>query len=85
MYSFDMTILKGLPVTISYEVEPAEPDNGIENDFVGDWWITAVNNIPCNTCEWLNRRIKESKDEELRIVRKCIEDYNDAKEHDRNL
>lgn len=42
-YEADIRILGGLPVTVAYSVQSAEPDVGIMSDYVDDWYIVAVN------------------------------------------
>lgn len=42
-YEADIRILGGLPVTVAYSVQDAEPDVGIMSAYVDDWYIVAVN------------------------------------------
>lgn len=38
----DLIVLGGLPVTVNYFVNRAEPDVGIFSPYVDDWYITEV-------------------------------------------
>lgn len=72
-YETDLRILGGLPVTIGYTVQPAEPDVGISDAYVDDWYIVAVNNRPYKG-EWLYNRIGAKKGERDRILEALNED-----------
>lgn len=80
-YEHDMTVLGGLPVTIEFTVQGAEPDVGIMSGYVDDWYITAINGRPVKKCDWLYRRIDATKGESDRIVEALneveIDDYHD--------
>lgn len=66
-YEHDTTVLGGLPVTIEYDVQGAEPDVGIMSSYVDDWWIVAINGRAVKKCDWLYRRIDATKGESDRI------------------
>lgn len=71
-YEADIRILGGLPVTVEYTIQGAEPDVGIMQAGVDDWWIVAVNgrypkNEAKNPFGWLHARIDKTKGEEERI------------------
>lgn len=80
-YEHDMTVLGGLPVTIEFTVQGAEPDVGIFSSYVDDWYIVAINGRPVGKCDWLYRRIDATKGESDRIVEALneveIDDYHD--------
>jgi hypothetical protein len=67
-YETDIRILGGLPVTIEYDVQPAEPDVGIMGAYVDDWSIVAINGRPVKKCDWLHRRIDATDGETDRIM-----------------
>lgn len=77
-YEHDMTVLGGLPVTIEYTVQGAEPDVGIMSAYVDEWYITAINGRPVKVCRWLDKRIEETKGETDRI----LEELNEAANED---
>lgn len=64
----DIRILGGLPVTIEYTVQGAEPDVGIMSGYVDDWYIVAINGRAVKKCDWLDRRIDATKGEGERII-----------------
>lgn len=66
-YEHETTVLGGLPVTIEYDVQGAEPDVGIMSWYVYDWWIVAINGRAVKKCDWLYRRIDATKGESDRI------------------
>lgn len=75
-YEADIRILGGLPVTVAYSVQPAEPDVGIFSDYVDDWYIVAVNGRTPKTKKgrefaWIYARLSK-KDEEA-----IVEELND--------
>jgi hypothetical protein len=76
-YEIDTTVLGGLPVTIEYTVQGAEPDVGIMSSYVDEWYITAINGRAVKKCDWLDRRIAATKGETDRI----LEELNEA-DHD---
>lgn len=76
-YEHDTTVLGGLPVTIEYTIQGAEPDVGIMSSYVDEWYIVAINGRPVKKCDWLDRRIAATKGEADRIV----EELNEI-EHD---
>ncbi len=68
----DITVLGGLPVTIGYEIEGADPDVGLEAG-VGEWWITHINGRKVSNPEWLYKRLSAMSGEEDRILQKLNE------------
>jgi len=82
-HEHDMTVLGGLPVTIEYDINSAEPDVGIFSAWVDDWSIVAINGRPVKKCDWLYRRIDATPGESDRIVEALNEaageaDYDDG-------
>lgn len=67
-YETDITVLGGLPVTVEYTTQPAEPDVGIMSGYVDDWSIVAINGRAVKKCAWLERRIAATKGEHERIM-----------------
>lgn len=83
----DIKVLGGLPVTVDFVVEPAEPDVGIMQRYATDWHITAVNGrFPTGGVEWLYRRIDAMPGENDRIQALCdeaaIEPFDSGDEYD---
>lgn len=73
MAEAEIRILGGLPVTIEYDVQGAEPDVGIMSAYVDDWYIVAVNgrypkSKKAKGFDWLYARIKATEGEERRII-----------------
>lgn len=84
-YEIDTTVLGGLPVTIEYTVQGAEPDVGIMSSYVDDWYIVAINGRAVKSCDWLDRRIDATKGERDRIVEELNEragEDDDYYDHD---
>lgn len=72
-YEHEMRILGGLPVTVEFTIDGAEPDVGIMSDGVGEWWIVAVNGRYAKKgakapFQWVEDRIAKTKGEEQRII-----------------
>lgn len=76
-YETETTVLGGLPVTIEYTVQGAEPDVGIMSGYVDDWYIVAINGRAVKKCDWLDRRIDATKGERERIVEELNELANE--------
>lgn len=75
----EIRILGGLPVTVEYSVQGAEPDVGIMSPYVDDWYIVAVNGrapkkVKSTSFDWVYRRIKATEGEERRILDELNED-----------
>ena len=68
----DITVLGGLPVTIGYEIEGADPYAGLKAG-VSEWWITHINGRKVRTPEWLYKRISAMSGEGDRILQKLNE------------
>lgn len=62
-YELETTVLGGLPVTIEFTVAGAEPDVGIMSAYVDEWYITHINGRAVKKCDWLDKRIAETKGE----------------------
>lgn len=77
-YEHDTTVLGGLPVTIEYSVQGAEPDVGIMSAYVDEWYIVAINGRAVKKCDWLDRRIAATKGETDRIVEELNEAASEA-------
>lgn len=78
MAEADIRILGGLPVTIEYSVQGAEPDVGIMSAYVDEWYVVAVNGRapkkPKPTSfDWVHARIDAKKGEADRIVEELNE------------
>lgn len=79
MSSIDMRVLGGLPVTIEYDIQPAEKDVGLYSDYVDDWYVTHINGKRCKKSpEWLHTRIEKTKGEEDRIISECMDHAAEA-------
>lgn len=78
MAEAEIRILGGLPVTIEYDVQGAEPDVGIMSAYVDDWSIVAVNGRypkkgAKNPFAWVYKRIEAKDGEEKRILEELNE------------
>ena len=70
----DVRILGGLPVTIEFTMQVAEPDVGIMSDYVEEWFVSHINGKACKkSSDWLYNRIQARKGEEDRILEACYE------------
>ena len=68
----DARILGGLPVTIEFTMQGAEPDVGIMSDYVEEWFVSHINGKACKKSpDWLYNRIQSRKGEEGRILEAC--------------
>ena len=77
---FDTYVLGGLPVTIAYEVQRAEPDVGIMSAYVDEWYFKYMAGRPIrgsDTGAWVLKRLDRRGEEE--IIQACIDDYNDRR------
>lgn len=82
-YETELRILGGLPVTIEFTVNAAEPDVGYWGG-VDDWYVVAVNGKygkNAKSFDWVHKRIDATKGEADRIVEQLneveIDDYDD--------
>lgn len=74
MLTFDTSVLGGLPVTIQYTYQDAEPDVGLSAG-VEDVKIIAVYNEPCDSCPaWLEIML-DDYDVWDSIGEKCLENW----------
>lgn len=67
-YEHETTVLGGLPVTVEYTVQGAEPDVGIMSSYVDDWYIVAINGRTVKKCDWLYKRIDATPGERDKLV-----------------
>ena len=68
-YEAQITVLGGLPVTVEYNIQEAEPSVGIMSSYVSEWEITYINGRRCKKSPlWLYKRIKARKGEETRLI-----------------
>lgn len=77
-YELETTVLGGLPVTVEYTVQGAEPDVGIMSSYVDDWCIVAINGRSVKKCDWLYRRIDATKGERDKLIEALNEALNEA-------
>ena len=78
--TFDTTVLGGLPVTIGYDIAPAEPDIGIRESYVSEWWIEAIDGRPFHKqaqTAWIINRIEAQIGEDNIITEECLKDYHE--------
>lgn len=78
MAEADIRILGGLPVTVEYNVQGAEPDVGIMSAYVDEWWIVAVNGrapkkVKPTSFDWVYARINAKEGEDKRIIEELNE------------
>lgn len=67
-------VLRGLEITVEFEIEPAQPSVGIMNRYVSDWRITEIAGRPLGkseACEWLYKRISHEED---KILEACLQE-----------
>lgn len=64
-YETNTTVLGGLPVTVAFDVYPAEPDVGIFGAYVGDVRITHVAGKRKKNTAWIDTRMTARDDEVL--------------------
>lgn len=71
----DVTILGGLPVTVSYVIQRAEPDVGIMSDYPEDFGIERVNGkkIGDSFAKVLWKRLNDTKGEYERLCETLME------------
>ena len=71
----DVTILGGLPVTVSFVVQRAEPDVGIMSDYPEDVYVERVKGkkIGDTFARALGKRIDETKGEYDRLCETLME------------
>ena len=79
-YTADIRILGGLPVTVDFNIQPAEPDVGICSSYIEEWYVTHIHGRKCKRADWIYDRIAKIKGEEDRIIQdlwdsKCEDDY----------
>lgn len=56
--NIDITVLGGLPITVTIEICGADPDVGWFNSFVESFEITHINNKKCKKYpQWLDDKI----------------------------
>lgn len=68
-HSVHLTIFGGLPVTVEYSIEPADPSVGIWGGGVEDWHVVAINERRRKVCpEWLQKRLDNDPKEVDRIM-----------------
>lgn len=79
MPEVDITVLGGLPVTVEYEVEGADPDVGIPSKYVGNYSITAIaGRTTRREPHWLHNRIHSTAGEHSRILETLQSHMEDA-------
>jgi hypothetical protein len=70
----DITVLGGLPVTVEFNIQGAEPDVGIMSSYIEEWWITHINGRKCKKHpQWLQNRIDAKKGEDDQIIEQLNE------------
>lgn len=71
----DVTILGGLPVTVSFVIQRAEPDVGIMSDYPEDVYVERVKGkkISRNFSKTLAERIDDTKGEYDRLCETLME------------
>lgn len=80
MESLELKILGGLPVTIEFDIEPADPSVGLMSACVADWHISEINSKPCKKPpQFLYYRIDAKAGEEERIIDEINKHIVDAR------
>lgn len=75
----NITVLGGLPVTVEFSIVDADPDVGIFDAYVDDWYISHINGKICKKSPvWLYNRIAARKEETERIWTLCAEAWIEA-------
>ena len=69
-YSADITVLGGLPVTVSYTISGPDRDVGIMNSYIDEWYITHINDrkVKGSSADWIYDKINARKGEEDRVL-----------------
>jgi len=73
----DVTILGGLPVTVSFTIQRAEPDVGIMSDYPEDVYVERVKGKKIGDCfaQALQKRIYETPYEYDRLCETLMENF----------
>jgi len=61
-YELDVTVLSGLSVTVSFNIQPPEPDLGLFSCYVEDINVIAVKGKKLKFNNWVDKRIAKSGD-----------------------
>lgn len=69
MPTLNTTVLRGLPVTIDYSVEPDDRSVGYRGG-VNAWDITHIAGKPCKNPKWLYVKLDDTE-----IIDKCCAHY----------
>ncbi len=74
-YSFADVTACGIPVTVKFHVQPAEPDVGIRRAYVDEYEIVAINGRKTTgkNAKWLYGKIDRTPGEHGRIMQACEE------------
>lgn len=64
-YEIDTTVLGGLPVTVEFDVYPAEPDVGIFSAYVENVTITHVAGKRKKNTDWIEARMTSREHDAL--------------------
>lgn len=71
-YQTNLTVLRGLPITVEYEIQAPDRSVGIFHSEV-TWCIVAVAGKPAKNTNWLYKRIVNAGEAE-EIDAKCFDD-----------
>jgi len=64
-YTHETTVLGGLPVTVEFDIESADPSVGIMSEGVGDWWISEIGGRPVKNADWVIKRMGAAGEQKL--------------------
>lgn len=70
-FSFDTTVLGGLPVEITCTIEESDPSVGIFESYVDEWYISGVGGKTQKNTQWIEKRLTDSDRET--IEEECYE------------
>lgn len=67
-------VLRGLEITVEFDMLPADTSVGIMSESLDDWHIVAVAGKPVKKANWIYQRLTEADESE--IERACLEAWN---------
>ena len=70
MFTLDTTVLGGLPITVEFSIESADPEVGIQGGGVDEWYVTHINGRKRGNVKWLYKQIEDSGELD-RLLEKC--------------
>ena len=80
----DITVLGGLPVTVTYTIQGPEPDVGITSSWVEEFEITHIagRKIKGNRADWLYAKLNKDKSAYDAAIDQIYQSWSDDSEYD---